>query len=103
VRALVIGGECAAAMERVSDTWKTNLAQGARPLAYRLSDEMVSTSLRAAYAVGADYCGVDLMLGEDGLVYLIEVNSMPAWEGLQSVCSADLAERLVDFLLAELG
>jgi glutathione synthase/RimK-type ligase-like ATP-grasp enzyme len=59
-------------------------------------------SLRAAQALGADYCGVDLMRGEDGLLYLVEVNSKPAWEGLQKVCAEDVAGQIVAYLARQI-
>ena len=38
----------------------------------------------AAAAVGADHAGVDLIVDRDGGLQVLEVNSMPAWQGLQS-------------------
>ncbi len=100
MRLLVVGGECIAGMERVSDGWKTNLAAGARPLPLQLTAEIVDTSLKAARAVGADYCGVDLLRSAAGELYVIEVNSMPAWQGLQQVTGFDIADRIVDHCIA---
>ncbi len=100
MRLLVVGGECIAGMERVSDGWKTNLAAGARPLPLQLTAEIVDTSLKAARAVGADYCGVDLLRSAAGELYVIEVNSMPAWQGLQQVTGFDIADRIVDHCMA---
>ncbi len=99
LRVLVIGGECAAAMERVSNSWKTNISQGAGPKAVEMDDDIKKVSLVAAQAVGADYCGVDLLRGEDGKLYAIEVNSMPAWEGLQTVTPFNIADRLVTYCI----
>ncbi len=103
MRVFIIGDECAAAMLRQADNWKTNVAQGATPVPYDAPAEIVSLCRRAAQAVGADYCGVDLLPGEDGQIYLSEVNSMPSWKGLQSVTDVDLADRLVSFLLTTMG
>ncbi len=100
MRLLVVGGECIAGMVRVSDSWKTNLAAGARPLPLDLTGELVEVSLKAAHAVGAEYCGVDLLRSEAGELYVIEVNSMPAWQGLQQVTHLDIAARIVDHCLA---
>lgn len=99
LRVLVVGGECAAAMERVSNSWKTNISQGAKPQAVELDGEIKEISLKAAQVVGADYCGVDLLRGEDGNLFAIEVNSMPAWEALQTVTPFNIADRLVTFCI----
>jgi len=102
-RVLMLGEECAAAMVRNSTQWKTNISQGATPSRFEPPDEIIEMSRKAAQAVGADYCGVDLLPSEDGEIYVLEVNSMPAWRGLQSVCTENLAGRLVDFCLTRLG
>jgi len=56
----------------------------------------------AARAVVIDYAGVDLMQDQDGRFLVTEVNSVPAWQGLQGVTSFDIAERLVDDFLSRL-
>jgi RimK family alpha-L-glutamate ligase len=96
LRVMVCGNKCLAAMERVSDNWKTNVSRGAKPWAFQITKETREASLKAARALGADYCGVDLLYGEDGNLYVLEVNSMPAWQGLQQVTEFDIAERLVE-------
>jgi RimK family alpha-L-glutamate ligase len=96
LRVMVVGNKCIAAMERVSDNWKTNVSRGAKPWAFQITKEIREASLKAARALGADYCGVDLLYGEDGNLYVLEVNSMPAWQGLQQVTEFDIAERLVE-------
>ena len=40
------------------------------------------------------------MRGRDGMFYVIEVNGIPAWRGLQGVCRENLAQYLVDDMLA---
>lgn len=97
IRVLVMGDECLAAMERVGDNWKTNISVGAQPLKLELTDEITKLSSQAAKSVGADYCGVDLLRCETGELYVIEVNSMPAWQGLQQVTDFNIAKALVDF------
>lgn len=99
LRVLVAGGECIAAMERVADGWKTNVSVGAKPIAYTPDEEVRAASLEAARAVGADYCGIDLMRSEAGELFLLEVNSMPGWEGLQEVTPFDIGEKIVDACL----
>jgi RimK family alpha-L-glutamate ligase len=96
LRALVVRGEVAGAMERVADSWRANVARGGRPRAATLTDSERDTALAAAAAVGADIAGVDLLVGADGAVVVPEVNGIPGWQALQSVCGVDLTERVVD-------
>jgi len=98
LRAFVLGGRVLAAMERVAEGWRTNLAQGARPRPARLTAEQEQLCLRAAEVVGADYAGVDLLPGADGAPYLLEVNGIPGWQGLQTVSEVDIAGAIVTYL-----
>jgi RimK family alpha-L-glutamate ligase len=98
VRAFVLGGRVLAAIERRSDGWRTNLARGGTAEAVTLSDAWASLAVRAAAAVGAEYAGVDLLPARDGTVYVLEVNGIPGWEGLQQATRVDVAGALVDHL-----
>jgi RimK family alpha-L-glutamate ligase len=100
-RALVSGGRVVAAMRRRATHWITNVKQGGQPEAVSLAEELGDLAIRAAACVGADFAGVDILIGADRLPYVLEVNSMPAWSGLQSVTELDIAGAIVsDFLAA---
>ena len=100
-RVFVSAGQVISAMSRRSQSWITNVAQGARPAPHAPEAEMTELALAAAKALGADYAGVDLIRQADGNLLVLEVNSNPAWRGLQSVTKIDIAERLAaDFLAA---
>jgi RimK family alpha-L-glutamate ligase len=98
IRAFVIGGRVIAAMERVSDDWRTNVARGALARSYRLTTAQEELCLQAAEVVGTDYAGVDLLPGADGRLYIIEVNSIPGWKGLQTTSPVNIAEEMVTYL-----
>jgi RimK family alpha-L-glutamate ligase len=100
LRVLVVAGEVAGAMERVSDSWRANVARGARPRAVVLGEAERGLALAAAAAVGADVAGVDLLVCPDGSVAVLEVNGIPGWQALQSVCSHDLTELVASACLA---
>ncbi len=95
LRVLVMAGEVAGAMERATHSWRANVARGARPRAVGLSEDERGLALAAAAAVGADVAGVDLLVGPDGEAVVVEVNGIPGWQALQSVCDCDLTERVV--------
>jgi ribosomal protein S6--L-glutamate ligase len=103
VRVFVSAGRVVAAMARRGTTWITNVHQGGTPEPLEPDDEQVRVALAAAEATGARFCGVDLI--EDGHAghTVLEVNSMPAWRGLQSVSGTDVAAHLVDDWLAAAG
>jgi glutathione synthase/RimK-type ligase-like ATP-grasp enzyme len=61
-----------------------------------LTDSERDTALAAAAAVGTDIAGVDLLVGADGEVVVPEVNGIPGWQALQSVCRRDLTAAVLD-------
>ena len=95
LRVLVVAGEVAGAMERVTDSWRANIARGARPRAVTLSEDERGLALGAAAALEVDVAGVDLLVALDGTGVVLEVNGIPGWQALQSVCDEDLTARVV--------
>ena len=98
IRAFVVGGRVLGAIERRSTGWRTNLARGGIARSVALPERLNGLAVRAAAAVGADYAGVDLLAGKDGTVYVVEVNGIPGWKGLQEATGLDVAGSLLDFL-----
>ena len=100
-RVFVSKGRILAAMTRVGRTWITNVHQGAEPYGHDPDPEMQNLALAAVDVIGADYAGVDLIRAADGRLMVLEINSNPAWKGLQSVTDIDIAGTLADDFLAE--
>jgi RimK family alpha-L-glutamate ligase len=100
IRAFVIGDRVVAAIERRSAGWRTNISRGGEARAITLSAEWSKMAVRAARAVGAEYAGVDLLPASDGTVYVLEVNGIPGWRGLQTATSFDVAGALIDHVAA---
>lgn len=98
VRAFVVGDRVVAAAWRCAEGWRTNVAQGARVERASLLPEWHDLSVRAARAVAAEYAGVDLLPLPDGRVFVLEVNGIPGWQGLQSVTDVDVAAAIVEHL-----
>ncbi len=96
LRVLVVGGEVVGAMERVTDSWRANIARGAIPRAVALGERERSLALAAAEALETDVAGVDLIVAPDGEVVVLEINGIPGWQALQSVCEEDLTARVID-------
>ncbi len=101
-RIFVIQGEPVAAMLRHSRHWITNVKRGGQPMPTPLDAELAWLASEAARAVGAAFCGVDIIRGKDHRPYLLEVNSMPAWSGLQTVTSARIADLLAERFVSAL-
>ena len=103
VRAFVVGSRVIGAIERSAPGWKTNLARGGRARSVTLEPEQTELALAAARAVGADYAGVDLLPARDGTVYVVEVNGIPGWRGLQEATSHDVAAAIVELLVGRVA
>jgi tetrahydromethanopterin:alpha-L-glutamate ligase len=88
-----------AAMTRRGTTWVTNIHQGGKARVHLPDDEMTRISMAAMYAVDADYAGIDLIRTASGQLQVLEVNSNPAWRGLQGVADINIAWAIAeDFL-----
>ena len=103
VRAFVVGSRVIGAIERSAPGWKTNLARGGHARPVTLEPEQTELALAAARAVGADYAGVDLLPARDGTVYVVEVNGIPGWRGLQEATSHDVAAAIVELLVGRVA
>jgi tetrahydromethanopterin:alpha-L-glutamate ligase len=98
-RLFVCAGHVVAAMIRHGESWITNIKQGARAKAAIPSQALVDLALRATASVGADYAGVDIIQAPDGRFLVLEVNSMPAWNGLQQVTRIRISDHVIDAFL----
>lgn len=99
-RVFVCGGRSIAGMIREGHGWITNVHRGGRPLPWAMPNAAANLAAAAAGAVGLDYSGVDLVEDGEGGFSVLEVNAMPAWSGLQTVCEADIAALVVRGFLA---
>lgn len=103
LRAFVLGDRVLAAMRRTGQTWKSNVAAGARAAPYAVTARIEELAVRAARAVGAVCAGVDLLPGEDGCLYAIEVNSIPGWQALQTTTALNIAGEIAGYVLRQAG
>ena len=99
IRAFVIGGRVIAAMYRRARGWKTNVSQGAKPVATKLLAEQEELAIKAANILGCEVAGVDILESKDGR-YVTEINSQPGFRGLQSVSQVSIAEEIAKHIVA---
>jgi ribosomal protein S6--L-glutamate ligase/tetrahydromethanopterin:alpha-L-glutamate ligase len=97
-RAFVIGDEVISSMRRRGTSWKTNFARGARVEHIQLPSHLEEMAVKASRVVGCTHSGVDILPGDDQQ-YVIEVNSIPGWKGLQNVTDFCIARKIVDYFL----
>jgi len=97
VRALVVGDRVAAAMRRTAreGEFRSNIHRGGEGQAIDLPREYAEAAVKAARVIGLEVAGVD-MLESRGGPKIMEVNSSPGFEGLESVTGQDIAGLYVD-------
>ncbi len=76
---------------------RANVKAGGTPAKYTATDEVKDISIRAAKAVGADICAVDLIESRKGPV-VIEVNINPGLVGLTAATNFNIAKRVVEYV-----
>ena len=104
-RVFVVNNQAVAAMKRTGETWLHNVAQGAKCeniLDKSAEADVLTIALQAASVLDIAYCGVDVIRDENGKLFILEVNSIPAWRGLQGVTETNIAQMLVDDFLSKL-
>lgn len=101
IRAFVIGDEVIACMQRIANTWKTNVSKGAKPIKMDNRTDIENLSIKAAKAIGCEVAGVDLIETEKGPM-IIEINSQPGWSGLQSTTNIDIAGKIIDYMIRQI-
>jgi RimK family alpha-L-glutamate ligase len=100
VRVFVVGGRVVGAIERRARAgdWRTNVSNGGSAAPIDLPRDWADLALRAVAAIGADYAGVDLLPSRSGAVFVLEVNGIPGWQGLQQATGIDVAGAIADYL-----
>jgi ribosomal protein S6--L-glutamate ligase len=99
IRCLVIGTKVVAAMKRQAKEgeFRSNLHRGGTASLIRLTPEERSTAVRAATKMGLNVAGVDLLRSNHGPVVL-EVNSSPGLQGIESATGKDVADLIIQFI-----
>ena len=103
LRALVVGDRVVAAMRRraAPDEFRSNVHRGGRTERARLSPELEALALKSAQILGLRVAGVDLIESDDGPLVL-EVNSSPGLEGIESATGIDVASAIVEHLESQI-
>ena len=99
VRAFVIGGKVVASMQRkgAPGDFRSNLHRGGKAQSIKITPEERSTAVRAAKILGLNVCGVDMLRSNHGPV-VMEVNSTPGLEGIETATGKDIAGMIIEFL-----
>ncbi len=99
IRALVVGNHVVAAMRRVAegDEFRSNIHRGGRAEIVKLDPEYERVAVHAAQVMGLRFAGVDMLEGEKGPV-LMEVNSSPGLEGIETSTEIDVSDHVIKLI-----
>ncbi|TWT76416.1 Ribosomal protein S6 modification protein [Planctomycetes bacterium CA13] len=98
-RLLVIGDRIVAARRQNDTDFRTNFSQGARTIAIEPTNEQIDMAHHITSSLGLTIASVDMLDSADGPPRVLEVNGVPGWKGLQSVCDHDIASLIIETVL----
>ena len=99
IRALVVGDRVVAAISRqaAGDEFRANLHRGGRASKIEIDPAFERTAIVAAQVMGLHVAGVDMLEGPDG-PQVLEVNSSPGLEGIETATGVDVASAMIEQL-----
>ncbi len=102
IRAFVVGDQVVASMRRVArgNEFRSNVHRGGRTEVVELDDNYRELAVRAAQIMGLRIAGVDMLEGAGGPL-IMEVNSSPGLEGIETCTKLDIAGAVVDYIAAQ--
>ena len=102
VRAFVVGDQVVAAMRRVAQgqEFRSNVHRGGIAEPIELDEQYRETAVRCAQILGLRVAGVDMLEGKNG-PQVMEVNSSPGLEGIETATELDVAGAVIDYIAAQ--
>tara|TARA_R110001592_G_scaffold175466_5_gene414739 strand:- start:66167 stop:67378 length:1212 start_codon:yes stop_codon:yes gene_type:complete len=102
IRAFVVGDRVVAAMRRVAQgqEFRSNVHRGGIAEAVDLPPEYIETAVRATQIMGLQVAGVDMLESKSG-PQIMEVNSSPGLEGIESCTGLDVAGAVIEYIAAQ--
>lgn len=99
IRALVVGDRVVAAMRRLAsgDEFRSNVHRGGTVEAVELTPEYEQAAVRSAQIMGLKVAGVDMLEGNEGPL-VMEVNSSPGLQGIETATNLDVAGAIIDYI-----
>jgi ribosomal protein S6--L-glutamate ligase len=101
IRAIVVGDQVVAAMRRVAQgqEFRSNVHRGGKTENVVLDEQYAETAIRASQMMGLGVAGVDMLEGVDG-PQVMEINSSPGLEGIETATEIDVAAAIIDYMAA---
>lgn len=101
IRVIVIGGRYVCAMRRINkNDFRSNIEQGGRGEKYEADSELIELCEKTSRSLSLDYCGIDVLIDEDGKRYVCEVNSNAFFAEAERVCGVNIAKKYAEFIIS---
>jgi ribosomal protein S6--L-glutamate ligase len=99
IRAFIVDGKVVGAMKRQGreGEFRSNLHRGGSAQVVNLSRAEKTAALGAAKALGLAIAGVDMLQSSRGPL-ILEVNSSPGLEGIETVTGLDIAGSIIEYI-----
>ncbi|WP_213523478.1 30S ribosomal protein S6--L-glutamate ligase [Nonlabens sp.] len=99
IRAFIVDGVVVGAMKRQGKEgeFRSNLHRGGSADIIELTDEEENAALKAAKAMGLGIAGVDMLQSVRGPL-ILEVNSSPGLEGIETATGKDIASQIIKYV-----
>lgn len=104
LRCFVIDGKVVASIERTAapGEFRANIHQGGSAAIVKVTAEEKKLAVKAAKTLGLKVAGVDIIRSSKGPL-LLEVNSSPGLEGIETATGKDIAGMMISAIERELG
>lgn len=99
IRAFVVDGVVVGAMKRQGKEgeFRSNLHRGGTASIIELTDEEETVAIKAAKSMGLGVAGVDMLQSARGPL-ILEVNSSPGLEGIETATGQNIAGKIIKYL-----
>lgn len=104
-RVTCIGGKFVASYyKKTTDgDFVVNLHNNAIGRKWEIPAEFVAVAEKTAQTIGADYCGIDFMFGENDAPIVCEVNARAVFSAMEEINEMDIKGLYVDYILEQVG
>lgn len=93
IRVLIVGDRHWA-VQRVGSDWRKNTSRGAKPALVDLRPQWLDLAMRGTSTLGLSIAGVDLLVDSDNQPYILEINGVPGWRGIEAIHSVCIASEI---------
>jgi ribosomal protein S6--L-glutamate ligase len=98
IRCFVVGDKVVASIKRQGeDDFRSNIHRGGSASTVKITKVERETAIQAAKIMGLKMAGVDLLRSKRGPL-VMEVNSSPGLEGIETTTEVNIAEIIIDYI-----